>query len=61
MIEVCDDLIKQTTAVSSSTEKILNDIVEFSNRLSSSLNELLEKCSCEIDSYKNNRNSCEFL
>ena len=60
LIEECDYLIKQTTEFESSREKVLHDILEFSHRLTSSSEVIRDKCLIEIDSYKNNIDTCEF-
>ena len=60
LIEECDYLIKQTTEIESSKEKVLYDILEFSRRLASSSKIIHNKCLIEIDSFKNNTDKCEF-
>ena len=55
MIERCDDLIKQTTKIDNSKEKILCDTLDYSDQLLSSLVKMRDKCLIEIDLCKNNR------
>ncbi len=55
LFEECDVLIKRTTEINSSEEKIVQDTLEYSHRLMSSLQKMRDKCSSQMDFYKNNR------
>ena len=53
-IKQCDDLIKQTTKLDNSKEKILCNTLDYSDQLLSSLVKMHDKCLIEKDLCKNN-------
>ncbi len=55
MFEECVVLIKRTAEIDSLEEKVVQDTLEFSRRLISSLQQMRDKCSSQMDFYKNNR------
>jgi hypothetical protein len=55
MNEICVKLINQTTEIDNIQEKVLNDTLDFTNRLILLVNNLHDKCLSKIDSIKSNR------